>query len=785
MKFYSFIISLAVAFVITTTAKAQGLYEKEPLVIESYYHDVTPPLRDMDVILPGERDRSWKDNIIQNKSMEEEYKNQTADIPAGFEDPVLQKNYAPSRGVQGPVINIDGVGNVNGVIPPDTDGDVGPDHYFQMINLSFAIWDKEGTLLYGPVDNSTLWSGFIGPWTGTNDGDPIVLYDEIADRWMASQFAINTSNGTYWQLMAVSQTSDPLGSYHRYAFQMPAFNDYPKLSVWTDAYYATFNMFGGYTRVGVAAMERDSMLVGAPARMVYYDQGSDTFSMLPADFDGTPPPSGTPCFFAHLNTYSDQDLEIYEFDVDWNDPSNSSFTLSESLNTAFFNPNINGVPQPGTGTQLDALQFMLMYRLQYRNFGTHEVLLTNHTVNAGGRAGIRWYEVRRDTDDWYIYQQGTYSPDSESRWMASIAMNGNGDIALGYNISSTSTFPSIFYTGRRSTDPPGEMTINETMIIAGTFSQSGIERWGDYSAMSVDPVDDSTFWFTTEYRASGWKTRIASFDFGPILPPAVNAGPDTTVCEIEPFQTNATASYQQSVMWETSGDGFFVDPTELDAVYLRGQEDVENGEVDLWVTAYGYLQGTDVVDSLNLTFSKVAEANAGNDTLICAGETVVLNGSAMNYDSAFWSTDGDGTFVDNTLLNAEYIPGEEDISNGSVSLWLHAVDTLLCDYEDKDRMTLNIDQCTFVDELPGSDFEIEVVPNPVTDRFTLRIENTDKADISIYLSSSNGQVIFTQSLGRVDGSFQRQFNMSYFERGTYFLKVVSGSHTETEKIILQ
>ena len=148
--------------------------------------------------------------------------------------------------------------------PPDTDGDVGLNHYFQMINLSFAIWDKQGNLLYGPVDNSTLWNGFIGPWTGTNDGDPIVLYDEAADRWMASQFAINTSNGTYWQLVAVSATSDPLGSYNRYAFQMPAFNDYPKLSVWTDGYYATFNMFGSYTRVGVAAFERDAMLAGEP-----------------------------------------------------------------------------------------------------------------------------------------------------------------------------------------------------------------------------------------------------------------------------------------------------------------------------------------------------------------------------------------------------------------------------------------------------------------------------------------------------------------------------------------
>jgi hypothetical protein len=785
MKFHYLLFVIFVAGLFTLNLNAQERYEDKPLIIESYYNDVTPPLKDMDAVLPGQRDRSWKDNIIQNKSMEEEYKNQTADIPEGFEDPVLQKNYSATRGVSGPVVNFDGVGNVNGVIPPDTDGDVGPNHYFQMINLSFAIWDKDGTLLYGPVDNSTLWSGFIGPWTGTNDGDPIILYDELADRWMASQFAINTSNGSYWQLVAVSQTSDPLGSYHRYAFQMPAFNDYPKLSVWPDAYYATFNMFGSYTRVGVCAMERDSMLVGAPARMVYYDQPDYTFSMLPSDFDGTPPPAGTPAFFAHLNTYGNQNLEIYEFDVDWSDPSNSSFTLSEELSTASFNPNVNGISQPGTGTELDDLSFMLMYRLQYRNFGTHEVLLTNHTVNAGGRAGVRWYEVRRDTDDWYIYQQGTYSPDNENRWMASIAMNGNGDIALGYNISSSSTYPSIFYTGRRAADPPGEMTIDETMIIAGTFSQSGIERWGDYASMSVDPSDDSTFWFTTEYRTSGWKTRIAAFDFGPILPPTVDAGTDTIICEIEPFQTNATASYQQSILWETSGDGFFVDPTKLNAVYLRGQDDVENGEVELYITAFGYLSGTDVMDSIKLTFSKVAEAFAGNDTLICSGEAITLNGTATNYDSIFWSTDGDGEFIDNTILDAVYIPGEQDIANGSTSLWLHAVDTLLCDFEDKDRMTLNIDQCTFISEAGEGSVDFSVVPNPVSDRMTLTIENLEESEVTIHLTNANGQVIFTQNLGTLSGSYTRSFNMSYFESGTYLLKIVTGNISTTEKIILQ
>jgi hypothetical protein len=786
MKFITPAVVLSLVFVINLTF-AQERYEDRPLVLEAAYYDETPPLRDMEVILPGERKRAWKDDIIGNKSMEEQFKNQQADVPANFTDPVLQDFHTASRDITGPVMNFDGVNNVNGVYPPDTDGDVGPDHYFQMINLSFAIWDKSGNQLYGPVDNSTLWSGFIGPWTGTNDGDPIVLYDELADRWMASQFAINTSNGSYWQLVAVSTSPDPLGTYHRYAFQMPAFNDYPKLGIWPDGYYATFNMFGSYTRVGVAAFERDSMLVGAPARMVYFDQSSSTFSMLPADFDGTPPPDDSPCYFAHLRTFDSGDLEIYEFDVDWSDPSNSSFTEVSNLNTASFNPNIFGIPQPNTSTELDVLNFMLMFRLQYRNFGTHEVLLTNHTVNAGGRAGIRWYEVRKDTDDWYIYQEGTYSPDTENRWMGSIAMNGNGDIAIGYNISSSSTYPSIYYTGRRSTDPLGQMTIPEVLIYGGTYSQSGIDRWGDYACMSVDPVDDSTFWFTTEYMASGWRTRIASFDFGPILPPAVNAGPDAVICETEPFMAEATASYQQSIMWETSGDGFFVDPTKINAVYLRGQGDVTEGEVQLTVTAFGYDPGTDVVDSLMLSFSKTAVAEAGNDTTINQGDDVQLNGMVMYTDSLYWETDGDGTFSDTAIVDPVYTPGLDDIANGSVSLWLNAVDTIPCENDTRDRVRVFIDELTGIFQPDNDDngLELSIVPNPVNDVFTYTINGLKSGFVFLEISDMQGQAVFTQKLESAGGTHSNRINMGYLPRGIYVMKVSTVEGTIVEKILLQ
>jgi len=790
MKLNRYLFVLVALFLTVVLHSQEFTDQNTPLVSKATYFDVTPPLRDMPIILPGERDRSWKDGIIQNKSMEDEFKNfYDPTIPEDFVDPVLQRNYPSSREIRGPVHNFDGVGNVNGVYPPDTDGDVGLNHYFQMINLSFAIWDKQGNLLYGPVDNSTLWDGFIGPWTGTNDGDPIVLYDELADRWMASQFAINTNNGSYWQLVAVSATSDPLGSYHRYAFQMPAFNDYPKLSVWPDAYYATFNMFGSYTRVGVAAFEREAMLAGDPdAQMVYFNQPAGTFSMQPADFDGTPPPEGAPCYFGYIRS-SNKNFEVYEFDVDWTTPSNSTYTVVNALATATYNSNLNGIPQPGTTTRLDDLGVMLMFRLQYRNFGSYQTLVANHTVNAGGgRTGVRWYELRKETDNWYIYQQGTYAPpDGIYRWMGSIAMNGNGDIALGYSGANSSTYPSIYYVGRRADAPLGEMNLEEIQIIGGTNSQSGISRWGDYSCLSVDPSDDSTFWFTTEYIGSGWKTRIASFNFGPILPPDVYAGSDTIICENESFfASEAQAIYQQNITWYSSGTGFFLDPNDIQAVYLRGQADVDSGYVNLWMVGTGYLEGQEAVDSLTLSFSRAARAFAGPDSTICAGEAIMLSGSAINQDSVLWKSDGDGTFDDTKIFNAVYTPGADDISKGFAWLRLTAYDSLPCDNSHTDKVKVTIDQCTGIRESEFGTLAISVVPNPATSKINFEIKGIDNnRETVLNLINSQGVSVFTMKVPSAQGNYSNSMDVSRFPKGVYYFKAGDQLQQVIHKVIIQ
>ena len=783
MKHFFLIIISFFVFVIFLVSQETKI---EPsFVSTAKYFDKTPPLRDMPIVIPGERDRSWKDGIIKNPSLESQPSDETRAKFADVIDPVTQEHMGTTA-TRGPIYSFDGVGNVNGVLPPDTEGDVGPNHYFQMINLSFAIYDKQGNKLYGPADNSTLWNGFIGPWTGTNDGDPILLYDEIADRWVATQFAINTSNGTYWELIAISETGDPLGSYYRYAFEFPAFNDYPKFGVWTDAYYASFNMFGSYTRAAVTAFEREKMLVGDPdAQMVYYDMPG-TFSMMPSDLDGPLPPAGAPNYFAHLHTWGNQNLDIYEFHVDWENTSNSSYTLVASLETESFNPDMGGIPQPGTGQGLSSISDRLMYRLQYRNFDDYEVLLTNHTVKVDGHAGVRWYEMRKDDGDWYIYQQGTYSPDSEHRWMASIAMNGYGTIALGYTVSSSSTYPSVRYTGRSPDAPLGEMNYPEMELVAGTNSQSSYNRWGDYSMMSVDPVADSIFWYTQEYMGSGWRTRIGAFDFGPIMPPDIEVGNDTSICENSAIFINAQGTFIKSVFWTSTGDGFFLPspPVYMYQGYLRGPGDIANGGFRLTVTALGYEVGMQDQDSVYVTIIRLPKAFAGNDTTICYNTSVMLNGEAINADYIAWSTNGDGVFDDITILNATYTPGQEDIQNELVELTLSAYPILPCDDEDTDKVKIMLDPCTgFSDPIAGK-INIVVIPNPSTGRFTLKVDGLEHKSYEIMMVNQLGEIVLSRN-GKGTALFYEEIDLPNLPKGVYFLKVFTNGENIVRKVLVQ
>lgn len=540
MKVKLYISSLGVLFFFWSTGLFSQTVTLEK-VITPVGFDISKKLIDVEPITPGYIDRSWKEKVIPNKDgFLEEFK---VDAAWTGPDPVLQDYETGSRATATIDKNFNGLSNASGVAPPDTDGDVGPNHYMQMVNLSFQIFNKNGTSVYGPALSSTLWIGFTGPWTGTNDGDPIVLYDQYADRWIATQFSLpNYPSGPFYELVAVSQTNDPTGAWHRYAYEFANMPDYPKFGVWPDGYYFTINQFKPpsltFAGAAVCVLDRVALISGDPnAQMQFFNLGTSYGSLLPADVDGTTlPAAGTPNYLANLGTNS---LRIWKADIDWVTPASSVVSLISTLPTQSYSYSGITINQPGTSQTLDPLASRLMYRLQYRKFSTYEVMLTNHSVNANGagQAGVRWYELRNSGTGWSIYQQGTYAPaDGNDRWMASIAMNGNGDIGLGYSVSSSATYPSVRFTGQTAaTSGSGIMDITEATIHAGTKSQTGVNRWGDYSMMSVDPLNDNTFWYTNEYSNGGWdwRTKIASFNLGALpagsAPVANFSGTPTTV----------------------------------------------------------------------------------------------------------------------------------------------------------------------------------------------------------------------------------------------------------------
>jgi hypothetical protein len=475
---------------------------------------------------------------------------------------------ASTLALAGTQANFEGLGNQDNfnvfgfrVNPPDPVGDVGPNHYVEMINLVFAVYDKSGTLLLGPVDTGTLWAGFPVEDCTDPSGDPIVLYDQFADRWLLSQF---TTRGApyYYNCVAISVTGDPTGAYYRYAFvtqedtHLPGtyyFPDYPKYSVWKDSYILTTRDFGdgGGYGISVYALEKNKMVNGqTKARNVQFFLDSDIVplnllgdGLLPADVDGKAKPKND----AWVPIIGSQDddyfygamfdaLNIFEMNVVWNVKPSAAFRFVEQLPVAEFDSNFpcaptsrDCLPQPGItnpAQYLDILSYRQRptYRLAYRNFGTYESFVTSQSVEAApGVAGMRWYEIRRVNGQYTLYQQGTYAPgDGVHRWMGSAAMDWQGNIAMGYSVvNGVDVYPGIRYTGRLAGDALGSMgSMGEGIIISGTGVQRTTNsRWGDYTSLNVDPVDDCTFWYVNEYytlagqlsSTAGWQTRIASF----------------------------------------------------------------------------------------------------------------------------------------------------------------------------------------------------------------------------------------------------------------------------------
>ncbi len=496
------------------------------------YYGLSPALKELPPLNAEEKlalrmkdkDRDYEEHEDVDKTRR--YPNAANALPKGT-DPVWQNSHMRSGSIS-QISNFEG--GWTSAYPPDANGDIGKDYYFQTINLTYEIFDKSGNSVVGPFPLNTMFGNVSG--ADCNSGDPIVLYDEQAERWLVAEFSVCDPTN-YRMLFAISQTSDPTGRWHQYSFPMNGFPDYEKIGVWRDGYYMATNTLTGDD---IYVLERDKMLLGQSAQCISFDNpnrpnGNGFMIAPPVDNDGTFAPANSPGIFLCFNDdawaqgSSDQ-LWMFELDVDWGTPANSTFTRTSQLNVEAFDSDFGStnanIVQPGNDSHihhLDAVCEVLMNKPQYRNFGTHQSIVCCHSVKVGANnhAGIRWYELRNSGSGWSIRQQGTYAPDTHSRWLGSISMNANEEIALGYSITSPTLYPGIRVCGQSAAEhasASGTLDITESTFYSGGSSQLNVTRWGDYASMSVDPKNDETFWFTTQYVNGYRYTKIAAFQVG-------------------------------------------------------------------------------------------------------------------------------------------------------------------------------------------------------------------------------------------------------------------------------
>lgn len=519
-----------------------------------------------------------------------------------------------------PSLTFDGLANYDNIdafnlliIPPDMTGDVGPNHYVQIVNSLFRVYDKNGVAMTAPTPISALFAPLNTVCSTRNDGLPVVLYDPMADRWLISQYC--QAFPPFRQMIAVSKTGDPAGAYYAYEFAMPnvKINDFAKFGVWPDGYYMSTEEFLGsdYAGTGMFAFDRAKMLVGDPsAGYVYFNRPSFSTvrlgNILPSDMDGLrPPAAGTPNVFASYSAteYGDaaDAIRLFDFRPNFADPLASTFTErpESPIAVAAFDPTSppdrTDIAQPAPGERLDSNSDRLNYRLAYRNFGASESLVVNQTVRISSgepyRAGVRVYELKRTGGAFTVAEQSTIGEPTASRWIGSVAQDNQGNIAVGYNYASEAKKPSIMYTGRLASEPAGVFRTEE-VLMEGTGVQKAFGwRWGDYAGMSVDPVDDCTFWQTGEYYTQAsqdfsdfaWLTRIGRFKFSECTP-----GPRAT---ISGTVTNATNGLPIENVVISSNP--FTRNTAASGTY--GPMNVLPGNLEITASARGYRTGSFII----------------------------------------------------------------------------------------------------------------------------------------------------------------------------------------------
>jgi hypothetical protein len=506
--------ALVLASLVLLPAQAQDA-QNRPAVGTDARHDVSLPLREMA--------RTARPRPRGAEMPEPQSNWQLPQGPSG-EDTVVQQFYLPTVHTV-PVLSFDAIRqDQNNAQVPDTNGAVGATQFVEITNFDYAVYDKAtGKKILPPTNTNTIFSGFGGRCQGTNPGDPVVVWDKLANRWLVSYFNYQGNDAL---CIAVSTSADATGTYNRYEYDYDSLPDYPKYAVWPDAYYMSANLSSGQA----CAYDRKAMIAGNSATRICFAP-ANAYSLLPSDLDGaTLPPKGAPNHFLLLGNSTNL-VQEYDFHVNFAHPEKSTFTGPNNISVPTFSEACQGfgncIPQPNGGETVEGLGDRLLFRLAYRNFGDHESLVTVHAVAPSGgstaQAAMRWYELRATPvgSGFSLYQSGTFQNKSVSLWMGSAAMDKQGNIALGMSASSEAKDPSVWYTGRLASDPLGKME-QPTVAAKGTAIESGdSQRWGDYSSMTVDPGDDCTFWYSQMYYnkkhggsvSVDWDTRIAAFKF--------------------------------------------------------------------------------------------------------------------------------------------------------------------------------------------------------------------------------------------------------------------------------
>ncbi|MCP4213688.1 MAG: hypothetical protein GY765_03480 [bacterium] len=633
--------------------------------------------------------RSWKD--VEKISLDQLKKARKLRPVLNFErnrpivqkstqqDPVVQTTpgrKSDTEATSGPIMSFAGMNlNSNGAgWPPDTTGDVGETYFVQAVNSSLAIYNKST----GALVSATTFDSFFGgtgisgtPCDSQNNGDPIVLYDQYNERWFVLDFAWDSSenDGSYFSI-AASKTSDPTGDWWQYAFRADntLMDDYPKCGVWHDGIYITANMFsfaGSFQNAKIWALKTPDLYSGTITSQYVEDSSYYAWAILPSSAKGTTPPdSSAPNYMYAMDadeygSPSTDALYVWQYDVDWNNSSNTTWTGPAAISIASFTITSSGAPQQGTSTTLDSLAGRLMYPAMYRKFATHESVYLSHCADYNSARAMRWYELRISGGVSSVFQQGTYAPDSNHRWMGSVGADKNGSIALGYSISSSSMYPGIAYAGRASTDPAGQLSQGEETLVSGSGYQSSYTRWGDYSTITIDPTDDETFWYTNEYYTSSgtnWQTRIGSFK--------ISTAPDTTPPVISSVAAGSIAMTTATITWTTD------ESADSEVQYGLTTSYGSTASDSSFVTSHS-ISLTGLVAETTYHYRVISEDSSGNSTTssdysFTTTDTPPVGGIADGIDNANYAyTDGgDAAWdIDETVSN----DGSDSAKSGSIT----------------------------------------------------------------------------------------------------------------------